>query len=62
MKISHILIGTTLAVGGYYVGKLVGSVKTIKFVFDVFEEDYPGCKKHAINVVADKVIDAVFDE
>ena len=62
MKAKNILIGTVLTIGGYYVGKLVGSVKTIKFVFDAFEEEFPGCKKHTIHTVADKVIDSVFDD
>ena len=62
MKVKNILIGTVLTIGGYYVGKLVGSVKTIKFVFDAFEEEFPGCKKHVVKTATDKVIDNMFDD
>ena len=60
MKITHVIAGTVLTVGGYYVGKLVGSVKTIKMVADIFEEEFPGIKKYVVKQAANKVVDGMF--
>ena len=61
MNIKHIAAGTLLAVGGYCVGKIVGTVKTIIFTFNTVEEVCPGTKKAAAKAVADKIVDSIYD-
>lgn len=61
MNVKHIAAGTLLALGGYCVGKIVGTVKTVIFTFDAVEEAFPGTKKAAAKAVADKIVDSIYD-
>lgn len=52
-------------VGGCYIsykiGKIVGTIKTLKFIADLVEDIEPGFKRNTTKIMAENLIDGMFD-
>lgn len=45
----------------YKIGKIVGTIKTVKFMVDLVEDIDPGFKRNSTKIIAESFIDGIFN-